>query len=128
MQAGGSDMAQTTPPGRYCKVDCPSVSIASACSISAAASTNVPVHRRVDLGVTGLRVLFKQVRGLHDLSALAEAALRNIDLAPRDLQWMFTAWMQSFDGRDAGLAQRLHATLTRAHRHSVHMHRARATL
>ena len=48
-------------------------------------ATEVAVHRFIDLGIGRLRVLREERRGRHDLSALAVAALGNLQLDPRPL-------------------------------------------
>ena len=72
----------------------------------------MPIHRGVDIGICGFRRRLEQCCGLHDLSALAESALRHVDVAPRHLQWMFASWMQRFNGCDSGAIERVHFALT----------------
>src|SRR6267378_889885 len=50
-----------------------------------AAAADVPGHRLVDIAIGGLRRLGEQAGGLHDLPALAVAALRDVQAAPRRL-------------------------------------------
>ena len=53
----------------------------------------------------GLRLLVEQRRGRHDLAGLAVAALRHVDLLPRQLQRVGAVGRQPFDRRD-GCARR----------------------
>ena len=55
-------------------------------ALESATAANIPVHRFVDIGVGGMRLFFQQRGGLHDLAGLAVAALRHIEIAPRNLQ------------------------------------------
>src|SRR2546421_3225054 len=61
-----------------------------------AAATDVG-HRRVDIGVRGMRILREQRRGSHDLPRLAVAALRHVFLDPRALHGVRAVLGQAFD-------------------------------
>src|SRR6266849_4895442 len=83
-------------------------------------------HRRVDVGVGGVRILLEQRTGRHDLPRLAVAALRHVELRPGLLHRVRARARQPFD-RDGGLdapdrhgAGALHL--------AVDMHRAGAAL
>src|SRR3954463_10491945 len=67
-----------------------------------AATTDVAVHRSIDVRVRRLRLLLEQRGRRHELPGLAVAALRNIVLDPRGLQRMQLAIFacETFDGRD----------------------------
>src|SRR5207247_990578 len=65
-----------------------------------AAATDVG-HRRIDVGVRGMRVLREQGRGGHDLPRLAVAALRHVFLDPRALHRVRAVLGQAFDRGDA---------------------------
>ena len=64
------------------------------------APTQIPGHRGVDLRVGRLRCLREQRRGRHDLSGLAVAALRDVDLLPRALHGMRAVSRESLDRGD----------------------------
>src|SRR5271166_3634636 len=73
------------------------------------AAANVAVHSAVDVGVGGMRRLFQQRRGLHDLAGLTIAALRHVERAPSLLKRMISRGVEAFDGGDrlaAGVADR----------------------
>src|SRR5688572_5769830 len=79
------------------------------------APAEVAVHRRRDLRV-GRRGILRQERGgAHDLTRLAVAALRNVDLVPRALHRMRAVGGEPLDRRDLGALQRRDRQLTRAH-------------
>src|SRR5881397_381877 len=61
-----------------------------------AAATDVG-HRRVDVGVGGMRILREQRRGGHDLPRLAVAALRHVFLDPRALHRVRAVLGEPFD-------------------------------
>lgn len=65
-----------------------------------AAAADVAGHRFANLIVVGLGIFGQQGSGLHDLTGLAIAALRDIDLAPGLLNRMIAGGMQAFDGDD----------------------------
>jgi len=65
-----------------------------------AAAADVTGHRGSDLIVGRFRVLGQKCRRLHDLAHLAEAALRDIHLAPRLLNRVIAGGVEAFDGRD----------------------------
>src|SRR5712691_11747564 len=57
-------------------------------------------HRRVDVGVGGVRILLEQRTGRHDLPRLAVAALRHVELRPGLLHRVRARARQPFDGDD----------------------------
>jgi hypothetical protein len=57
-------------------------------------------HRRVDLIVRWIWPLSQERNRRHDLSGLAIAALRNVELLPCKLDGMRPIGGQTFDGRD----------------------------
>src|SRR5437868_10228804 len=61
---------------------------------------DVARHSFFDIVVGRPGLLFKESDGLHDLTALAVTALRDLKLLPRTLHWMSTVFAQTFDGRD----------------------------
>ena len=66
-----------------------------------AAAADVIAHGLVDIGVGGVGRLGQQRRRGHDLAGLAIAALRNVLLDPRLLDWVAAVGRQAFDGGDA---------------------------
>ncbi len=64
------------------------------------ATADVAVHRRHDLIVRGIRRAREQRRAAHDLSGLAVAALRHVDLFPGALCGVIAVGRQPFDGGD----------------------------
>src|SRR5256714_10765766 len=58
-------------------------------------------HRRVDVGVGGMRRFREQRRGGHDLPRLAVAALRHVFLDPRALHGVRPVLGEAFDRGDA---------------------------
>src|SRR5215475_5864201 len=69
-------------------------------ALVAAAAADVTGHRDTDLIVGWFRILIQKRRRLHDLTYLAEAALRDIHLAPRLLNRVIAGGVEAFDGRD----------------------------
>src|SRR5690348_15482624 len=65
-----------------------------------AAAADVTRHRFAYLVMRGFWIVHQQRGRLHDLTGLAEAALRHIDLAPGLLNGMVAGRMQAFDGGD----------------------------
>src|ERR1700751_242417 len=65
-----------------------------------AAAADVARHRLADLVVRGFGVLAEQRSRLHDLTNLAEAALRHVELAPGFLHRMVAGGVKAFNGGD----------------------------
>src|SRR3989475_8548676 len=66
-----------------------------------AAAADVAGHRLVDILIGGLRCLGEQAGGLHDLPALAVAALRDVQAPPRGLDALADrCCADPLDGRD----------------------------
>ena len=65
-----------------------------------AAATDVAAHRVVDVLIGGLGRVLQERGGLHDLAALAEAALGDVLVAPRHLHRMVAVGRQPLDGDD----------------------------
>src|SRR5438874_3507421 len=65
-----------------------------------AAATDIG-HRRVDVGVRGMRILREQRRGGHDLPRLTVAALRHVLFDPGPLHCVRAVLGQAFDRGDA---------------------------
>ncbi len=63
-----------------------------------ATAAEIAVHGFVDVAVGGTRMFCKQSGSRHNLSSLAVSALRNIDLAPRQLQRMGAVRGQALNG------------------------------
>jgi len=82
-------------------------------------SAEVARHRLIDVGVGRARLRREQRGGGHELTRLAVAALRNVELTPRALQWMFARRVEPLDGRDLRLTDVRHRDLTRPRRLSV---------
>src|ERR1700722_20160124 len=86
-----------------------------------ATSTDVAVHDAIYIGVRGMRRLFQQRRGLHDLAGLTIAALRHIQRAPSLLERVIACSIEALDGGDrlaVGVADR---RLTRSDGFAVEM-------
>src|SRR5271168_3971900 len=66
-----------------------------------ATSTDVAVHDAIYIGIRGMRRLFQQRRGLHDLAGLTIAALRHIHRAPSLLERVIALRVEAFDGGDS---------------------------
>src|SRR3989441_3249913 len=92
-----------------------------------AAATDVG-HRRVDIGVRGMRILREQRRGSHDLPRLAVAALRHVFLDPRALHGVRAVLGQAFDRRDALAGHGRHRQHTGAGSDAVQVDGAGAAL
>ena len=75
-------------------------------SIVRRATTDIPLHCRVDIGIGRLRRPGKQSCGAHYLSRLTISALRNIDFLPRALQRMISIRRQTFNGSDTRAGNR----------------------
>ena len=88
------------------------------------AAADVGCHCLVDVGIAGLRILGKQGCSLHDLPGLAVAALRNVDLLPRNLQWMASIRREPLDGGDVLAFNRSDAGHAGTFRLTVHVNRA----
>ena len=93
-----------------------------------AAAADVAVHRRVDLGVGRRRVAGEERRGGHQLTGLAVAALRHVELQPRLLQRMRAIGGEPFDGRHLPRADRRDGVWQARGRGAVQLHRAGAAL
>src|SRR5664279_5261994 len=66
------------------------------------ASANTSGHDRVDVTIGGIGIVSQQRRCLHDLSRLAIAALRNLQLKPRGLERMLALGIEPLDGGHLG--------------------------
>src|SRR3984957_2624665 len=64
------------------------------------AAAEIAGHHGVNVGVGRRRKINQQHCRLHDLSGLAVAALRHLDLAPCSLHWVVALWVQPLDRRD----------------------------
>src|SRR5882672_2849577 len=92
-----------------------------------AAAAYVAGHRLVDIVIGGLRRLGEQAGGLHDLPALAVAALRDVQAAPRRLDAPADRRRADpLDGRDLLAFRSRDRRDARARRRTVQVHRARA--
>src|SRR2546421_1901333 len=85
-------------------------------------------HRRIDVGVRGMRLLGEQRRGRHDLARLAVAALRHVFRDPRPLHRVRAVLGQAFDGGDALVGDGGDGQHASAGGRAVQVHRARAAL
>src|SRR5216110_2511642 len=92
-----------------------------------AAATDVG-HRRVDVGVRGMRILREQRRGGHDLPRLTIAALRHVFLDPRALHRVRAVLGQAFDRGHALAGDRGHGQHAGARRDAVQVDGAGAAL
>src|ERR1700759_1971021 len=72
-------------------------------ALIATAAADIAEHGVVDLRICWCGGFREQCRGLHDLAALAVAALRDADIAPGDVDGMRAGRMETFDRGD-GLA------------------------
>src|SRR3954462_15172887 len=93
-----------------------------------AAAADVAVHVADDVRARGLRIGGEELRGFHDLSRLAVAALRHLLGDPRFLQRMRGIGRQAFDRRHLRAFDGADGGDARAHRLAVDVHGARATL
>src|SRR3989441_1417481 len=92
-----------------------------------AAAADVAGHGLVDIVIGGLRRLGEQAGGLHDLPALAVAALRDVQAAPRRLDApAHRRRADSLDRRDLLAFRSRDRRDARARRRTVQVHRARA--
>src|ERR1700760_3120621 len=95
-------------------------------ALVATAAADIAEHGVVDLGL-GRRGSFReQRRGLHDLAALAVAALRDADIAPGDLHRMLAGRMEAFDRGDGLAVDVGHRNAAGADGVAVEMHGAGA--
>src|SRR5882724_2841368 len=92
-----------------------------------AAATDVG-HRRVDVGVRGMRILREQRRGGHDLPRLAVAALRHVFRDPRPLHRVRAVLGQAFDRRHALAGDGGHGQHAGARRDAIQVDGASAAL
>src|SRR2546429_6660837 len=92
-----------------------------------AAATNVR-HRRIDVGVGGVRLLREQCRRGHDLTRLAVTALRHVFRDPGALHRVSAVLGQAFDRGDALVGDRGDGQHAGARGHAVQMHGAGAAL
>src|SRR5690348_3511569 len=90
-----------------------------------AAATDVG-HRRVDVGVRGMRRFREQRRGRHDLPRLAVAALRHVFLDPGALHGVAAVGRQPFDRGDRLPGDARNRCGARPHRLAVDVDGARA--
>ena len=93
-----------------------------------AATADVAVHRAIDVGVGRPGRRGQQRRSRHDLAGLAVAALRHVDLLPRNLQRMRPVRGEPFECRDRRVRRGRHRRLAGANRAAAHVHGARAAL
>jgi hypothetical protein len=92
----------------------------------AAAPADVAGHALDDVLIGQVRLRGDHRRRLHDLAALAEAALRHVQLAPRDLDRMVAIRAQPFDGGDLDALGVSHRDEAGSRRLAVDMHGAGA--
>src|SRR5207247_1859805 len=92
-----------------------------------AAATDVG-HRRVDVGVRGMRILREQRRGGHDLPRLTIAALRHVFLDPRALHGVRAVLGEAFDRRHPFAGDGGYGQYAGARRDAVQVDGAGATL
>ena len=69
-------------------------------ALVAATAADVAGHGLADLVARGFWIVHQQRRRLHDLAGLAEAALRDVELAPGLLYRVIAGRVQPFDGGD----------------------------
>src|SRR5215831_550400 len=93
-------------------------------AVIAAATTRVR-DVRVDVGVGRLRDLREQCERAHDHAGLAVAALRRVELLPRDLYRMITVARDAFDGLDRFADRERRGEAARTDGLPVDVHRAR---
>src|SRR6185369_5302991 len=87
------------------------------------AATDVTLHGFVDLMVNRFRIFLEQRRRLHELTALAVAALRHIALLPGFLQRVVSPRTQSLYGHDPFPGHAFHRRYAAAHRFSIYLYR-----
>src|SRR3954447_21937904 len=97
-------------------------------ALIAAATANVG-DGGIDVGVGRAGIVLEQRGYRHDHSALAIAALRNVEFDPRPLHGMQgIVGPETFDGGDVLVPDRANRQCAGAHRLAVDMHRAGAAL
>jgi hypothetical protein len=91
------------------------------------ATADIPRHRRVNIGIAGLRRGHQQRSRGHDLARLAVAALHHIEIEPRPLQ-RSTLRRRTYplDGGDGALADAADRRNAGSTRYAVDNHRAGA--
>src|SRR6516165_9175557 len=87
------------------------------------AAADIAAHRVVDVGVGRLRVLLEQRRRRHDLTGLAIAALRHLEVDPGRLHGLGRLARQALEGRDMLLGNGGDRRDARARRLAIDMHR-----
>src|SRR5215467_11272988 len=92
-----------------------------------ATSADVAVHGVIDLRVGGFGRFGQERSGLHDLSALAVAALGDVEFLPCDLTGMRASGAKAFDGRDLLARDGAERSDATADGFAVQMHGAGAT-
>ena len=90
------------------------------------AAADIPAHGFVNVFVGWFGFFRQQHRGAHDLSGLAVAALRHVQLNPRFLQRMREIRGQSFDGRHVLAFDARYRRHAGANRLAVQVHGARS--
>src|SRR5215813_6943440 len=92
-----------------------------------AAATDIAGHRRVDVGIAGMRVAREQRRSGHDLAGLAVAALHDLAIEPGLLDpGARRGRADRFDRRDRGAADAIDRSDAGADGDAVKMHGAGA--
>src|SRR2546430_12315872 len=91
-------------------------------SLISAAAADITRHRRVDILVGGILVVFEKCDRLHDLAGLAVAALRHPDLHPSLLHGM--RGRDAFNGRNLGATDLAHGRRAGTDARAILMHGA----
>src|ERR1700722_3883913 len=93
------------------------------------APTDVACHRRIDVGIVGVRRRAEQRAGGHDLSRLTVAALHDLHVEPRLLYATSRRRAaDALDGRDVPLADVTDRKNARSNRDAVQVHGAGTAL
>ncbi len=92
------------------------------------AAAKIPAHRLINVRVSRMGRARQQCSGAHDLSCLAIAALRHVQLDPGFLQRVSGVGGETFDRGDLRVAQRRNRQQAGSRGLSVEVHCASATL
>ncbi len=93
-----------------------------------ATAADVTRHSPFDFFVAGIRAVFQQGGGVHNLASLAVAALGDVVFDPGFLHGVVAVFGETFDGGDGLFADLRNGQHARAHGYAVEVDRAGAAL